>query len=787
MIRGAVVFLLTGLLSLGPTAAGQQAGGPEIVGVRVGVAGRYKPGCWTPVEVTLRGVGKLNRGRLILTVPDGDGIPSRFSTPLPCHAAEAETENLCSKRGKPPVVARSPDRATPGAGSGDPRRTVSAPLPCPAADVETDETPVVLYTRFGRIKSPLAVELRADDRLLDRKEFKPGEDPHYWPAILSGQELVVTVGRESLGVEDAVRVLHQDPDRSTVVVRLDDLDGLPTQWFGYEGVDTVVLSTSDPAIYADSESVRSRIAALDDWVRLGGKLVVCAGREAEAMFRRDPEAPLARFAPGRLEKIVSLPFTSAWELYCGSSVSVPEVRGGIRVPYLVDIEGKTEAADGPLPLVVRAARGFGQVVFVAADLDCPPLAEWEDRQLLVGKLLGYPATPVDEDSEGTAVMHYGFTDLAGQLRSALDRFSNVWLVPFSLVVMLVVLYILAIGPGDYFLLRKVVRRMQLTWITFPLIVVAFSVTAYVLAHRFKGALVRVNQLDMVDVDCTGEDGDRSGRVRGTAWANVFSPRMGRYDLAFQPRLPAGGPVGQTTALTAWLGLPGNALGGMDPTAAEPDIWREPYDFATELNALRGVPIQVWSTKSLTARWTGRIGAGVEARLTEEDSLPAGTITNALAFPLAECLLAYGSRVYELGTIEPGRSITVGPRLNQPRELKSLLTGRQILFNPEKEDYRPQVTPYDRASLDVEYILRTMMFFEDAGGRRYTGLSNRYQGFVDLSHLLKTNRAVLVGRAEAGASNAPRHGATLLCNGRPIPQGQLRHTTIYRFVFPVEGK
>lgn len=740
MIRGAVVLLFTGLFALGPTAAGQQAGGPEIVGVRVGVAGRYKPGCWTPVKVTLRGVGKLNAGRLIITVPDGDGIPSRFS----------------------------------------------APLPSPAADAETDETPVVLYARFGRIKSPLAVELRADDRLLDRKQFKPGEDPHYSPAILSGQELVVTVGRASLGVEEAVRVLHQDPERSTVVVRLDDLEGLPAQWFGYEGIDMVILSTSDPAIYADSELVRSRIAALDDWVRLGGKLVVCAGREAEAVFRRDPEAPLARFAPGRLEKMVSLPFTGAWELYCGSSVSVPEVRGGIRVPYLVDIEGKTEAADGPLPLVVRAARGFGQVLFVAADLDCPPLAEWEDRQLLVGKLLGYPATPTDDDSQGTAVMHYGFTDLAGQLRSALDHFSNVWLVPFSLVVVLVVLYILAIGPGDYFFLRKVVRRMQLTWITFPLIVMAFSVAAYVLAHRFKGALVRVNQVDLVDVDCAGEEGARSGRMRGTAWANVFSPRMGRYDLAFQPRLPAGRSGAENTALTAWLGLPGNALGGMNPTAAEPDIWREPYDFATERDALRGVPIQVWSTKSLTARWTARIDAGVEARLTEEDSLPEGTITNSLAFPLSECLLAYGTRVYELGTIEPGRSITVGPRLNKPRELKSLLTGRQILFNPEKEDYRPQATPYDRASLDVEYILRTMTFFEEAGGRRYTGLSNRYQRFVDLSHLLKTGRAVLVGRAEADESNAPRHGATLLCNGRPIPQGQLRHTTIYRFVFPVEN-
>jgi hypothetical protein len=79
----------------------------------------------------------------------------------------------------------------------------------------------------------------------------------------------------------------------------------------------------------------------------------------------------------------------------------------------------------------------------------------------------------------------------------------------------------------------------------------------------------------------------------------------------------------------------------------------------------------------------------------------------------------------------------------------------------------------------------MMFFEEADGRQYTGLSNRYQGFVDFSNLLKTNLAVLVGRAEGGAPEASGCGAELLCNGRPVPESQVRHTTIYRFVFPVE--
>jgi hypothetical protein len=780
MMRPAAVLLwLTAVLSVGlpgaaPHARGQEAGKAEIVGVRAGLAGCYKPGCWTPVEVTLRGAGRASGGQLVLIVPDGDGIPSAVSVPLP------------------------------------------SPTPHPA----TDETPVLLFARFGRVRSELAVELRNGQDLVDRKVFKPGQTPGYRPALSSDQELIVTVGRAPLGVDEAVRMLGQRPDRRTVVVRLEHFRELPTRWYGYEGVDTVLLSTSDPAVYADLEptgletaaldhwiaALDERIVALDEWVRNGGRLVLSVGEKSQEVFTPDPETLLARFrvdrsekipadplqqlalsrlepfVPGRLKEVVPLRPTmvNAWEIYCGSSVRIPATRRETLVPHLGDVRGKVEAASGRLPLVIRGARGFGQVVFLAADLDQPPLADWEDRKLLIGKLLGYPATPIDQTDEGTAVMHYGFTDLAGQLRSALDQFPAVSLVPFAAVVVLIVLYILAIGPGDYFFLRKVVRRVQLTWITFPLIAVAFSVLAYALAHRLKGDQLRVNQAVLVDVDLS------SGRVRGTSWATVFSPRTARYDFSFQPRLPGGRPAPQAATLTAWLGLPGDALGGMDPSTAETTVWKDPCEFSRSLDTLRHVPIPIWSTKSLTGRWTTEWAPPLESELADDDSLLRGTITNRLGFPLADCLVAYGMHAYKIDNLQPGETIQVGPEL-RPRELKSLLTGRQFVRDEEKDNYRPQATPYDQESVDVGYVLRAMMFYTDAGGRGYTGLANCYQGFVDFSHLLTTNRAVLIARAATHPDDAACRGADLMCNGEPVPESQVQHETVYRFVFPVESR
>ena len=146
----------------------------------------------------------------------------------------------------------------------------------------------------------------------------------------------------------------------------------------------------------------------------------------------------------------------------------------------------------------------------------------------------------EESEENTAMMHFGYSDLAGQLRSALDRFGGVRLAPFWLVAALIVAYLLLIGPGDYFFLRKVVGRMGWTWLTFPLVVLLVCLGAYILAYRLKGDQIKVNQADLVDVDAA------SGLMRGATWLNVFSPRMESFDLAIRPRLTVPGRLGTTT-------------------------------------------------------------------------------------------------------------------------------------------------------------------------------------------------------------------------------------------------
>ncbi|NIP85701.1 MAG: hypothetical protein GTO03_09115, partial [Planctomycetales bacterium] len=147
-------------------------------------------------------------------------------------------------------------------------------------------------------------------------------------------------------------------------------------------------------------------------------------------------------------------------------------------------------------------------------------------------------------------------------------------------------------PGDYFFLRRWARRMELTWLTFPLLILAACAGVYYLAGWAKGDRLRVNQISLVDVDLA------DGQYRGTSWFTLFSPRTEVYELALRCTLPArpNSPV-EPAALVAWLGLPGNALGGMQSLAAAPQV-EAAYQMLGPQGRITGLPIPIWSTRAV---------------------------------------------------------------------------------------------------------------------------------------------------------------------------------------------
>ena len=487
---------------------------------RIGFGGVYKLGCWAPLQVELHGGTEPVSGLLQVTVPDGDGVPTTVVTPAPIHLQP------------------------------------EAP------------TPAELLVRVGQPNASLTAKfLPAEAKTPIARTFHAGPEPGDGlipGAIPATNRLLVTLG-PSLGLADLLANDSTDELSRTRLVSLESVAELPTRWEAYEGVDQLVLSTSAPDFYAPLRDNPDRIRALREWIEMGGKLVIVCGSQAEQLL--GPDGPLRDLIPGTFAGMVELDQASALETYSGSEQAItPDRRVRFSVPLLDDIRGRREAVarrgSQELPLVYRSYLGFGELTFVALDFDLSPLREWPGRLGFLRRALAWKETRgVAEQSTETTQL--SSEDLITRVLTVLDEsFSSVHVIPFALVALLVLLYLLLIGPGDYFLVTRLLKRPEWTWLTFPLIVAASSAGAYWYAHSQKGDQLRVNQVEIVDLDAT------TGTLRGTTWTHLFSPAVQQFDLAFRPAY-LGQPLADSTPrIVAWLGLPGFALGGMQSTSGQ---------------------------------------------------------------------------------------------------------------------------------------------------------------------------------------------------------------------------
>ena len=714
----AVALCLAAGFAAAPRACAQ---GPlTVTKASIGFGGKYKSGFWNPVIIWLQAGSSGASGQLELVVPDGDQVPVNF-------ADEAA--------GKIDLAAGQ-------------------------------QATIMLYAKTGPIAAPARL------RLL-------GEGGEIWshdlsalvtPPLLATQELVVGIGPDG-GLASAEPLVKRRPDQKLVTAQVGSARELPDAWWGYEGVDAVVLSTSDRDL-VDGISTGQH-AALIDWVRLGGRLILCVGARGEAILAA--ESPWAEIVPGKLADVAPLRDGSGLRTFTASELPLADEifqRSRPLATRLTQARGNVLVEEGGAisanrPLVVHAPYGLGQVIFVGLDLDHPSLAAWKGRPQLWARLLQSERSQREASNEESrrSVTHLGYEDLSGQLRAALDQFPGVTLVTFTTVSILTIVYLLLVGPGDYLLFSRLGWPRHWTWITFPLVAVLLGGLAWALAGQSHGQRVRVNQAEIVDLDW------ETRTLRGTVWSHVYSPTTAHFD----PALKIDRPIDTTADPRGWLiwhGLPGESLGGLSSrqvqlAAAEPYRAELP---GGELK-LNGLPIPAASSKSLTARWWAEADVPGEVRLGENQF---GVLTGEFPFPLpielTDCLMIYGEKLYRMSKLIPGQ--TVHMEDYTPLNLEARLTQRTVVQSKDVS------TPWDRSSTEVPRIALMMMFHDAARGSSYTGLTSRYPPTIDLTDQVRVGRAVLTGRARQNVCR-------LVQGDEPLAgDADLQSWTWYRIVLPV---
>jgi hypothetical protein len=432
-----ITFAVAALLAWMQCAAIAQDNGPTMQ-VTLGFDGYCHTGDWCPVYAILSNEGTDVEGELRISIGAGSDVYSRRVT-LPAHSRKAYFLYL------------------------------------PSADVSSSSRPTVQLLVGGNVllsEQITAVRLDETDRLYG----------------------IVSSDPSALNFMSSVA-----PARGSAMVAHLDLDSLPPDPLGWEGLDVLILSDVDTTVFGSE-----RLQALEAWVAHGGHLIVGGGAGAARTV-----AGVADLLPVKVEGTRSV--DDLWALSEQAAASV--AAGPFAVAEAALLDGDVLIEQDGLILLARRIHGTGKVDFLAFAADLNPFIRWADNVQLWEEIV-----------EPEAVAARGLTVRNGySARDAISAIPGLELPSTLQFLAFLLTYTLLIGPVNYVILRKFDKR-ELAWVTIPVLILGFTACAYVTGFQVRGGKVIVHRMGVVYVP----EGTTVGRVSQAV--GIFSPRRGNYDV-----------------------------------------------------------------------------------------------------------------------------------------------------------------------------------------------------------------------------------------------------------------
>jgi hypothetical protein len=461
-------------------------------------------------------------------------------------------------------------------------------------------------------------------------------------------------------------------------------DRLPDMWFGYNGLDLMVLATEDNRPFLTTLNGHpAKLKAIAQWVRRGGRLIVPISPQQQDVVAEllqssawQPPIPVTPPRAGEDLRFPKLPGLHSWGgdtlQNNDSPIPVATLDPGKVPPGDWKVLLESSDARDARPMVTQVRYGLGQITYLALSLADRDFNNWAAREKFLQTLIGQtvPKAPARvEDFDRRFGGRDVPKDVTTELVSKLDEF-DVTVIPFGYVALFIILYILVVGPLDFVLLKYVFKRLEWTWITFPSVVLAVSVIAYFAAYTLKGRDLKINKVDIVDFDLrTHLDKQTrqpaSFRAYGQSFFTILSPRIQNYTIGLEPNpLFWGGEVKKvkkegkdvdevlSADLLSWLGRPSGGMHDMG-RGGSGGFFRNAYEFTEDASALQGVPIPVWTTKTFTASWEHKLGnPPFVADLfyhqnPAKDMKITGELANHLGVDLTDVWLIYAKRFYRI--------------------------------------------------------------------------------------------------------------------------------------------
>lgn len=786
-------FLAGFWLLFAPVAALAQVRG-EVESI--GFQNIYRPDCWTPMTIKLvPETGKTDVYKIQVRQEDADRDRAIFEREISLTGnAEGQTRE---QRFRMYFIPQQSSEGLPD--SRDPTMNLK--------DLN-DSLVVNVCTAGGKQIARLPITATIQNIDPKRGMFDSHRGTRFILSVSDGRSQPIYVDRNTTSA-----VLGMVEDVVFVPVRPDDL---PENVIGYDAIDGIVWLNADPASLRGGGDEKRR--ALDEYVRRGGRLVICQNAEWQKNLefgellpveirgvedKQDarPLRDLAQPRPGASPR-PPREGPDPWERLRGPfRLGRAEPRPGAVVDEWIewDKDGKDRSA-----YIVRKRVGLGSVTWIAQDLGDPSITtrartgwpfvwehvfDWNNDPILLSG--NESERDYQQYGQGT-VMELGASMLGG-----IDLGSKTaWLI--TLAIVFFIAYWLVAGPGLFaYLVSR--RRTGLSWFAFAGAALAATALTVLLV---KAVLRGPPEMRHFSVVRTAPDQPAVVVSR----LGLYIPRDGYQKIELKDNLPA-----SVSSISALPMHPQFILGGRDMQGPEYTV---PVVEAVS-NEPASARFPYSSTlKKLQATWAGAIIGRVEgsARLIDPNWIE-GSITNGTGQRLRNVYIAFkypgdsgiaGDWMLYLPSWDAGVTLDLNKEFNKGDDGKPLEFVNPTGANPDgnrkvrgrlDQDWSRYWFPrfrsrmmtdsqFDDSSDLIRRSLPMLSFFE-----RLAPMKNESQGRNDRVELLRRGaRHLDVSQALAAGSLvvlAEAEGPLpfpLVVEGDPVRGSG---TTFYQFILPLD--
>ncbi len=459
-----------------------------------------------------------------------------------------------------------------------------------------------------------------------------------------------------------VGVLSSDPGAASHLAAL-KIQGVPqvsvlTLDAGSIPEDAGAMSALDLLVFSDFDVATlttAQLEAVKAWISAGGAALFAGGASWQKTLAPVPKDLLPVTVTGS-EAIAGLPslvaaggreFSTAGPFTLSRAIAKSSAR--------VVFEEKG------IPLVVHGDFGRGKIAYWALDLTLAPLRGWAGNlafwQAEISRLCPWAGAPGYREYTPTGRRNDGY--MINALRNLPD-----FIVPAPAVLgTVLLLYITLVGPVNYFVLRRS-KRLELTWITVPVLAIALTAGAYIGNFWTKGRDVFTNTISVVTLE-TG------GFAKAQTYIGVFAPTKRSFSLTFK-----GNPA--VVTLNNYYGPMSYAPGDSQELPVTTRIIRQ------ENTKVEFPLTNMWSMQAVEIDENVSLEGTIAAELYPYAGGVKGKITNTTKFELTDCYLTTPRISQAVGSIKPGQTVNVDMALpmdySTPYRRPSMLSSMMPVYS-----------------------------------------------------------------------------------------------------------